>query len=61
LGSAADVAPTLTVAGDGTRRGAVRRRSGSRARRSLPPVTPFTFQTTDVFAVPVTVAELAPA
>jgi len=51
------VALTVTVPGDDARRGAVYTPVElTRPTALLPPVTPFTFQITDVFGVPVTVA-----
>jgi hypothetical protein len=52
VGSAADVALTVTVAGDGTEFGAVRSDWLTVPTVPLPPTMPFTFQVADVFVVP---------
>ena len=58
FGSAADTAPTVTVAGDGTAAGAVYIPVPEIVPIvALPPPTPFTFQVTTVFAVFFTLAE----
>jgi hypothetical protein len=58
FGSAADTAPTVTVAGDGTVAGAVYVPVPEIVPIVLlPPLTPFTFQVTAVLAVFFTVAE----
>ena len=58
FGSAADTAPTVTVAGDGTVAGAVYMPVLEIVPIvALPPPTPFTFQLTALFAVFFTLAE----